>query len=120
MLSRSKRIRTREFEIAFEGGHTLRHPLLHLRVYCHRRNGVARAAFVVPKRLGKAVQRNRLRRRVRERYRLLSLEEPWEERLSGCALLFFIQGKSEAATPSQLDEALRQLLKRAYKRNLSG
>lgn len=117
MLSRSVRIHTRDFAIAFEKGYTLRHPLLHVRVYQCRRNGFARAAFVVPKRLGKAAWRNRLRRRVRERYRVLCLEESWESRLPNSDLLFFIQGKSEAADPAQLDEALRQLLQRALKKS---
>lgn len=117
MLPRSMRIRTRDFAVAFEEGRTLRHPLLHLRVYRRRRNGLARAAFIVPKRFGKAARRNRLRRRVRERYRLLCLTESWGNRLPDSDLLFFIQARSEAATPAQLDEALRQLLQRALRKS---
>jgi ribonuclease P protein component len=115
MLPRSQRLKTREFACAFEKGRVLRHPLLQVRVY--RRASVAdgsssvRAAFAVPKKLGKATWRNRVRRKVRERYRLLKPEENSD--LRNCDLLFFINAPAQSAGAAEIDAALWQLLKRA-------
>ena len=110
MLPRSGRLSTREFAVAFENGQVFRHPLLQMRLY--RREGenpVTRAAFVVPKKLGKAVWRNRLRRRVRERFRILRQDAGWAKALQHCDLIFLINAQSEAATTAQIDQALAQL-----------
>lgn len=117
MLKRSRRLKTREFALAFEKGRVLRHPLLQVRVY-RRENASAegalvRAAFAVPKKLGKAAWRNRVRRKVRERYRLLGLNSTENSDLRNCDLLFFINAAGENATASDIDAALLQLLKRA-------
>ena len=138
MLSRSQRLTTRDFAVAFDKGRVLRHPLLQLRV--HRRpaetggfdsqdlqsrgsqsretgNREARAAFVVPKKLGKATWRNRVRRRVRERYRILSSgasgEKELQNKLQNCDLIFFINARSEDAPVAQIDDAIAQLIRRA-------
>jgi ribonuclease P protein component len=115
MLKRSQRLKTREFACAFENGRVLRHPLLQVRVYRRENaaigNSSVRAAFAVPKKLGKAAWRNRMRRRVRERYRLLKPEENSD--LQNCDLLFFINAPAESAVAAEIDAALSQLLKRA-------
>jgi ribonuclease P protein component len=74
-----------------------------------------RAAFVAPRKMAKAVARNRVRRRVRERYRLHPryADELWQRRLGGCDLIFLIAPAAMTATASALDEALEQLLRRA-------
>ena len=122
MLSRSQRLTTRDFAVAFDKGRVLRHPLLQLRV--HRReaetgNRETRAAFVVPKKLGKATWRNRVRRRVRERYRILSSGAHWnkesQEKLHNCDLIFFINARSEEAPAAHIDDAIAQLIRRASK-----
>jgi len=110
VLPRSGRLSTREFAVAFENGQVFRHPLLQMRLY-RRRDGnpVTRAAFVVPKKLGKAVWRNRLRRRVRERYRILRQDGQSARTLEYCDLIFLINAQSETATMVQIDQALAQL-----------
>lgn len=110
MLPRSGRLSTREFAVAFENGQVFRHPLLQMRLYRRRdENPATRAAFVVPKKLGKAVWRNRLRRRVRERFRILRQEVQLAPALRNCDLIFLINAQSENATVTQIDQALRQL-----------
>jgi ribonuclease P protein component len=112
MLPRSQRLRTSSFATAFQNGRILRHPLLQLRVY-RRQDGrpELRAAFVAAKKLGKATQRNRLRRRISERYRLsLGRHHPG---LSGCDLIFLATAAAITADTAQLDAAIAQLLSRA-------
>ena len=108
MLPRSQRLTTANFERAFEKSQNLRHPLLNLRV--HRRDDASavRAAFVVPKKLGKAAFRNRVRRRLRERFRL----HPRRAALRGCDLIFLANMQTFGATNTELDAALDELLKR--------
>jgi ribonuclease P protein component len=128
MLKRSQRLKTREFAFAFENGRVLRHPLLQVRVYrredasdkdaaaANTQSSFTRAAFVVPKKLGKATMRNRVRRKVRERYRLWrqkANDNLQKNNLQNCDLLFFINASSENATITEIDDALMQLLKRA-------
>lgn len=122
MLPRSERIRTRDFSIAFSEGRILRHPLLVLRIYRRRqdstasgrpqnRDDAAGAAFIVGKKQGGAATRNRVRRRVREMYRLHALRG--DERLRGCDLIFAVTAAGVEATPAAVHEALDSLLNRA-------
>lgn len=121
MLPRAQRLTTAEFAQAFAQSRVLRHPLLILRA--HRRiwhgatladGAQARAAFVVAKKLGKATVRNRVRRRIRECYRLQGLRT--EPRLAGFDLIFMATAAALTADTVQLDEALAQLLRRAAQR----
>ncbi len=110
MLPRSRRLSTREFAVAFENGQVFRHPLLQMRLYRrHDENPATRPAFVVPKKLGKAVWRNRLRRRVRERFRVARLDMRSTRTLEHCDVIFLINTQSETATMAQIDQALAQL-----------
>lgn len=119
MLARCQRLSTAEFAGVFENGTVVRHPLLQVRVL--RRDGgkpdggneVGRAAFVAPKKLGKAVVRNRLRRCVRERYRLLQSDLSAECSAASCDLVFIIGAAAQGASTLELESALRELLKRA-------
>jgi ribonuclease P protein component len=114
MLPRAERISTRDFREAFENSRALRHPLMQVRLhwraqsYAHEK---ARAAFVVSRKLGKATVRNRIRRRVREIYRLSSLRH--SAVLSKADLLFFVSAQGVEAEHNDLQEAMEQLLRRA-------
>lgn len=129
MLSRSQRLSSREFAVVFDNSRVLRHPLLQLRFYRHQddqqkskpRAGQTRAAFVAPKKLGNAVVRNAIRRRVRERYRILQSKaqnkalplQHWHAALENCDLVFLATAQCQAATIEEIDESLSSLLKRA-------
>ena len=67
----------RDFDAVFQEGHVLAHSLLVLRnvpnQLQHNRYG-----FVTSKRLGKAVVRNRVRRRLREGVRSLTTQPGWD------------------------------------------
>ena len=109
MLPRSKRLSSAQFERAFAHSFSVRHPLVALKA--HRRgddSSEVRAAFVVPRKQGKAVARNRTRRRLRERYRL----HPRRDELSGCDLIFLSTPATHAATSAELDGALEEVLRR--------
>ncbi|MDQ3814680.1 MAG: ribonuclease P protein component [Armatimonadota bacterium] len=112
MLPRSQRLRASAFTVAFQNGRVLRHPLFQLRVY-RRQDGnlTVRAAFVAPKKLGKATLRNRTRRRIGERYRLSAAQH--DPRLQGCDLIFLAAAAAVTADTAQLDDAITQLLARA-------
>ena len=126
MLPRAQRLTSREFAVVFDKARVLRHPLLQVRCYRHEKTGGAptaslkretRAAFVAPKKLGNAVVRNAIRRRVRERYRILHAKllksQRWDEVLENCDLVFFATSDCAHASIAQIDESLAQLLKRA-------
>lgn len=105
MLPRDERIGTADFRRAFEGGQVVRGKSLQARFF-RRDDGseTTRAAFVVTKKTGKATVRNRLRRRLREMYRLSEWRH--DARLSHTDLLIFA---GHAALPP-LDDALRHEL----------
>jgi ribonuclease P protein component len=122
MLPRAERLDRSAFARAFENGRVWRHPLLTIRAY--RRDGsdaiaapiarvpVARAAFAVPRKVGKATQRNRMRRRVREVYRLSQWRQ--EARLVRFDLVFMIghaaATASDVAIKTALDEQLGRVI----------
>jgi ribonuclease P protein component len=128
MLSRNERLNTADFAVAFAQGRALRHPLLQVRVFyrvpelmeqkrgrlpAQTLSAQARAAFVVPKKTGKATLRNRLRRRVRERYRLHPLRAQFQDALGECDLIFMTAPPAQTAGVRELDDAIAQLLRRA-------
>ena len=113
MLARNQRLTTTQFARTFAGGTILRHALLQARV--HRRgdeNKTLRAAFVAPRKMGGAVVRNRVRRRLGEAYRaVVSTRSP--DTLASCDLIFIATPAVDRATAAQLVEAIDQLLRRA-------
>ena len=101
MLPRAQRLDTAAFSTAFDRGRAIRHPLLTVRA--HRRHDgdpVTRAAFVVSKKHGKATLRNRIRRRLREQYRLSEVREM--AGLQGCDLIFLAGAAAIARAAASL------------------
>ena len=115
MLSRSRRLTSAQFDRAFSQSQSVRHPLVALKAHGRGDSCEAvRAAFVVPRKQGKAVQRNRARRRLRERYRL----HPRRDTLRGCDLIFLSTPATHGASTKELDAALDEVLRR-MKRKLN-
>ena len=108
MLPKENRLRnTKDFKRVYSRGRSYVHPLMVLYVY--RAQGTdLRIGFSVSKKLGGAVVRNRIKRRLREVSRLL---------LSGAdgGLDLIIVGRSQlpAAGYPQLKSALEELFERA-------
>lgn len=83
------------------------HPLL---VLCYLPNGlsVSRCGFTVSKRIGNAVERNRVRRRMREAVRLI-----WERVEPGYDLVWIARSGVIGAEFAELQSACARLLRRA-------
>ena len=109
-MKRAYRLRRPDqFRRARRDGRTLTTPLLTLNVVAGRRRRT-RCGFVVGKRLGTAVRRNRAKRRVREAVRLvLPTITP------GYDLVFVVRGPDVLAAPfTAIQQAVEQLLRRAH------
>ncbi len=91
----------------WQEGRAFAHPLVILRV---RRNGLdrSRAAIVAGKKLGKAVTRNRAKRRLRQ-----ALYPYFMQLAPGYDLVLIARGDSVEAPFTQLVQAVVQLLERA-------
>lgn len=112
MLPRAERLTTTQFDRAFAQSQSVRHPLVTLRA--HSRNdgeNLTRAAFVVPKKVAKlSTERNRIRRRLRERYRLHPTKN--EAILAGCDMIFLATPQTREASINELDTAIEEVLTR--------
>jgi len=98
-----------DFQHLRRHGHTLHHPLL---VISFLPNSLehSRFGFVVGKRIGKAVVRNRIKRRLREAVRL-RLQRG--EIAQGWDVAFIARRPIRGASFRQIDGAVGQLLRRA-------
>jgi len=105
-IKKEQRLRTKaDFQRAYSSGRSHSNHLLVLRSI---RNslGITRFGFVVSKRLGKAVQRNTLRRRLKEIVRLLDIEDGYD-------LVFITRVAAKEASFQQLQQAVHDLLYRS-------
>jgi len=101
-----ERLRKRdEFSALLRRGKAFRHRLLTLKALP---NGLAfsRAGFLTSRRVGNAVVRNRVRRRLREVIRLAQLAEGWD-------LVIIASPGAAAADYKELRGAAREVLSRA-------
>lgn len=125
MLTRPERLSTPEFDAAFGASRSLRDGLLILRVHWRTddaQNDLCadlRAAFVVPKKLGKAVWRNRTRRRMREAFRLgRERLQVLAGRAGSCDCIFLAQARAHDAGFEALQSSIESLLSRAVQEHL--
>lgn len=108
-MKRAHRLRRPEqFQRVRRDGRSWSTPLVALNVASSKRRGT-RCGFVVGKRVGNAVTRNRARRRVREAVRLV-----YDRILPGWDLVFVVRSP-DAGTIAfpQLQAVVEQLLRRA-------
>lgn len=99
--------KARDFDRVFRQGRTWSGPEFSVILY-RRQRGQGRVGFCVSKKLGGAVQRNRLRRRLREVYRLSKekLAARWD-------LVILARSLAMTATYRQLEELFLQLARKA-------
>jgi len=102
-----ERLRKREeFSALLRRGKTLRHSLLTLKAR-HNTLAFSRLGLLVSRKVGKAVVRNKVRRRLREGIRLVPLlPEGWD-------LLIIASPEAAAASFQELNGAVREVLSRA-------
>jgi ribonuclease P protein component len=108
-VKRAYRLRRPEqFQRVRQEGRSINHHLLRLNIAPNRRNTV-RCGFVVSKRIGKAVIRNRAKRRVREAVRCMV-----QHIKRGTDIVFVIRTADVATIDfATLQHAIEQLLHRA-------
>jgi ribonuclease P protein component len=108
-MKRAYRLRRPDqFQRVRREGRNWSSPLLTLNVAASRRR-VTRCGFVVGKRVGKAVERNRARRRVREAVRLV-----YDTIVPGRDLVFVLRSSDLATIEfSRLQALVEDLLRRA-------
>jgi ribonuclease P protein component len=108
-MKRAQRLRRPEqFQRVRRAGRSWSSPLLTLNAASSNRHR-PRCGFVVGKRVGKAVVRNRARRRVREAVRLV-----YDRILPGWDLVFVVRSPAAATVEfEQIQAAVEQLLRRA-------
>lgn len=99
--------KNKEFAFTYRRGRAVSSDLLTL-IYARRGKDITRAGFAVGKKVGKAVVRNKVKRRLREAYtRVLNGVKP------GFSLVFVAKGPASQAPYCDLEKALNLLLKRS-------
>jgi ribonuclease P protein component len=84
------------------------HPLLICTIGVHDDDGLSRIGIIVGRRVGKAVTRNRVKRRIREAGRAI-----YPDIIPGHDIVLIARPAAAAATALELQEAVASLLARA-------
>ena len=98
-----------DFHRVRRDGSTWAHPLLVLSALPNQLS-YSRFGFVVGRRIGKAVQRNQIKRRVREAVRMRVQRDEIRE---GWDIVFIARHPIQTSSFQQVDEAIGLLLRRA-------
>ncbi len=105
-LGRDRRLRrTREFAAVRQAGRSWVNELLVLRI-AGNKTGLSRVGFSVSRRVGKAVIRNRVKRRLKEIVRQRDIAGSWD-------IVITARAPAAQASYRELERAMEQLLKRA-------
>lgn len=110
MLPRDERLSVAEFSRVWDNARVLRHPLMTARVVYRGDEAAARCAFVVSKKSGNAVVRNRIRRRVRECFRLSAARR--DAILRGQSVIFLVNAARADAPAEEWTAAFEELARR--------
>ncbi len=96
-----------DFQRVWDKGKSWSHPLIILRAQANGTDA-SRFGFVVGKKVGKAVQRNRAKRLMREavRHRLPGIAQGWD-------IILIARREADQADFQSVDAAVESLLKRA-------
>lgn len=99
--------KNKEFAFAYRRGKAVSSELLTL-IFVRRGEGFTRTGFSVGKKIGKAVVRNKVKRRLREAYsRVIPAVKP------GYSLVFVAKGPAALAAYRDMDKTMNLLLRRA-------
>jgi ribonuclease P protein component len=99
--------KNREFKYTYKKGRSLGHPLL-VMIYLKTNHKEVKIGYSITKKFGKAVERNRIKRQLREIVRLkLSELKP------GYNIIFIVRKDVKGASYQSLEKAVNNLLKRA-------
>lgn len=107
MKQRFRLTRSRDFKRVKEIGSVARHPLLVL-VYARNEEGYSRAAVVASKKVGNAVMRNKVKRRVRA-----SLDLTWQKVIPSWDLIFYARPRITEAKFEEIQNTISHLLRQA-------